>query len=200
MISETVEPTETLWNRFVRTFGGKQKAGANPYNLGFQRDIQWFQRAEVALSLLQSIGPVNSVADIGCADQKIGVLLKSKGIQAVYQGLDIVPQSPEVIACDIRRDDLPSYFDVAMVLGVLEYVENPTAALARLRPKVGHLIVSHVAREQNLNVTLEKQARLGWTTFVHTQAFEEMLTSAGFQVKTSVLTPDQRTRVWLCVA
>jgi 2-polyprenyl-3-methyl-5-hydroxy-6-metoxy-1,4-benzoquinol methylase len=192
-----------LWERLKSLFKSntKAKAGETRYNLDRQDERHWAERATMAADLLAIASkstPIRTVADIGCGSGKIGGFLSLLGLSVEYSGFDLVPQAGNVRQFDITRDSLPKRFDAVMLLGVLEYVDDAKVALQRVRPYTGLLIVTHAVKETRTGVTAKKQRKLGWLTFLTSEEFERVIVAAGFTVEKSALTPDQRTRVWVC--
>ena len=172
-----------------------------PFNCGDQAALAWRQRADACVELLKSLefpcDRLLSLADVGCGDQKLRHALQSHGVKCRYQGYDLLPQSPEVHCFDVRRDLLPDIHDVAVMLGVIEYVSNLPAVLATLARRVPHVIVSHVFRQNGL-YTAEHLAELGWLHHLSEEELGGILENNGFSVIERCTAPDTRTLLLSC--
>jgi hypothetical protein len=172
-----------------------------PFNCDDQGTLAWRQRADACVALLRSIvSPCDgllSLADIGCGDQKLRDALRVHGVQCRYQGYDLLPQSLEVHCFDVRRDSLPKIHDIAVMLGVIEYLRNLPEVLMALAPRVPYLIVSHVFRQNGL-YTAERLAELGWLHHLSEKELDGILTNSGFSVIERCIAPDTRTLLLSC--
>jgi len=133
------------------------------------------------------------VADIGCGDCKLRKLLDER--RFAYEAYDLMPQTSEVRALDIRLHGLPHDVDVAVLLGVLEYIDNPASVIRRLASQAGEIVVSHRAADLR-GVGWWQRRKRGWRTIMTTGDFERMLLDNGFAVNRRVTTPDGKTGVW----
>ena len=172
-----------------------------PFNCADQATATWFERAQVCADLVGSIpcqlGTPLSLADIGCGDQKLRNALEPRGLLFSYSGYDLLPQTPDVDMFDVRRDALPRKHDVAIMLGVIEYLADLATVLAGLARDVRYLVVSHVVR-QNDEYSAEHLTALGWLNHLAAGQLESMLKSSGFLVMDGRMTPDGKTKVFLC--
>jgi 2-polyprenyl-3-methyl-5-hydroxy-6-metoxy-1,4-benzoquinol methylase len=139
------------------------------------------------------------LADLGCGDEKLKSAIARRGLAIDYVGFDLAPQVAHIARLDIASDAIPAGFDIAALLGVLEYVADPVAALARLRQAIPLLVVSHVAPDTK-PIAGATRRKLNWVTVLTKAEFEAALARAGYAIIESRLTPDRRTRVWLCRA
>lgn len=183
----------------MKTAGHRHMHG--PFNCDDQETLTWRQRADACVGLLRSIvfpcDGLFSLADIGCGDQKLRDALRMNGVQCRYQGYDLFPQSPEVHCFDVRCDSLPKIHDVAVMLGVIEYLPNLPEILMGLAPQVPYLIVSHVFRQNGL-YTAERLAELGWVHHFSEKELDGILTNNGFSVLERCTAPDTRTLLLSC--
>lgn len=179
-------------------------AGLPPrFNCGEQRAEPWLQRAAAAADLLATL-PVTTrgdavLADIGCGDQKLERALRARGLAIRYRGYDLHPQAPEVQLFDIATADLPGHHDVAVLLGVIEYLPAVAAVLSRLARQVPALLVSHVVRDGD-HYDAARLRELGWRNHLTIAECEVLLDGAGLRVVAQRSTADRRTVLFLCVA
>ena len=171
------------------------------FNCGDQDTLTWRQRADVCVDLVvkrdRSASSQGSIADIGCGDQKLRVALRARGVTCRYQGYDVLPQDPEVESFDVQRDVLPIGHDLAVLLGVSEYLEDLDGVIGSLARQVPYVIVSHVLRQHDY-YSPERLAELGWRNHLSESETHELLGRNGFAVIEARFAPDQRTLVLLC--
>ena len=172
----------------------------HPFNCETQQGEKWLARAQIAADLVASVatGPI-SVADLGCGDRKMKAALEDAGLEVDYHGFDLMPQSESVERLDIQHDPMPGPFDVALLLGVLEYVPDVVSVLRRVHRTAPVLVVSHL-RGDDAYFTARLARRQKWRTVLERRNFESHLAEAGWSIAETRLTPDQLTILWLCRA
>ncbi|MBK8101488.1 MAG: methyltransferase domain-containing protein [Planctomycetes bacterium] len=179
-------------------------AGPPPrFNCGEQSAEPWLQRAAVAADLLASL-PVTAradavLADIGCGDQKLERALRARGLPIRYRGYDLHPQASAVQRFDLATQELPGRHDVAVLLGVIEYLPAVADVVARLARQVPALLVSHVVRDGG-HYDAARLRELGWQNHLTSAECEAMLADAGLRVFARRHTADRRTVLFLGVA
>lgn len=175
--------------------------GARFYNCGRQGARSWWERTDVAVELvaqaLQGKSARARVLDFGCGDEKVGAELARRGLDVDYAGFDLHPQSPRVRQLDLARDAIDDRADVAVVLGVFEYLEDPVAVMRRIAAAAPVLVVSHAASDLGRAADFDPKS-LHWVLYVDRATFERHLASAGFRVEQRRVTPDGKTALWLC--
>ncbi len=88
---------------------------------------EWEGRAAVAREYLDGAA---SVVDIGCGKMTLKRLLPDS---VRYQGVDIAPRDETTIVLDLNAQTLPDLdYEAAVVLGVVEYLDDPDAFFTRL--------------------------------------------------------------------
>ena len=180
----------------------RERAGGRSFNLHQQTDHSWHDRTARSIQLLSrvSMPPGRAslrLADIGCGDLKLREALS--GSPFSYEGFDLLPQSPEVRQFDVQKEALPDGYDVAVLLGVTEYLEDLEATLRRLAGEVPHLLISHVVREEGKPPS-RSCGNLRWRTRWTRGEMEAALARAQFAIVESLLTADGATRLWLCAS
>ncbi len=185
---------------FSKVFRRKAASSA-PFNLHEQDNAAWKDRARIAADMVANLPleghrPVK-LADIGCGDCKFAAEIGARMGEVLYRGFDLLPQSPEVQRYDISTEDLPESFDIAVLLGVLEYVEDVPAALERLRRSVRHLVVSHSVKDARPDPE-RSMRRLKWKTLMSEEEFSTALENAGFSIADRRLTANGKTVIWAC--
>jgi hypothetical protein len=169
------------------------------FNLDSQDSRSWRERAAIAAEFLgRAAGPAKAlrVLDIGCGDCKLQGALLESGLAADYVGYDLLPQSAAVRALDISANELPEKGDAVVSLGVVEYLDDPGAALKRFSRAAPWLVISHAARDLR-SVRAKTAGRLNWRTYMTVAEFERALGGAGYDLVDRRTTPDQKTCVWL---
>lgn len=165
------------------------------FNIDKQQGKNWMRRASVAAELVTSAVHLGSfIADFGCGDQKMRSLLSGYR----YQGFDLLPQAPDVQRFDLAADPIPSGFDAALLLGVLEYFTDIEAILRKLRDAAPRLIVSHLHPDDGAfppTVVEEK----GWLSVLPRGEFENRLRGAGWRIGAARMV-GQLQIVWLADA
>ena len=84
-----------------------------------------------------------SVVDFGCGDKSV---LNYQTFRE-YIGLDRAATADIQIDFDIDTITLDKHYDVGLVLGVLEYIKDPTAFVRAIRPFADRFIIMVLARD-----------------------------------------------------
>ena len=164
-----------------------------PFNLRNQKGSNWNNRAILAAELIRKFAlPGDSIADFGCGNEKLKEALQQ--FRCSYQGFDLMPQSKHVIRLDLLSDPIPSNFDVAVLLGVLEYIPVvPT--LQKL--SIPLLVVSHLYPDEGAFPS-SIIAKAGWRNVLRKAEFENALKEANYEVIEAIRTPEKMQYVWIC--
>ena len=183
-----------------RLFPGVTGGGSRFYNCSRQGARSWWERTDEAVDLIEKAiadigGRSPRVLDLGCGDGKVAVELARRGIAVDYQGFDLHPQSAEVRRLDLANDAIEAQGDVAVVLGVLEYLADPAVVLGRVAEVAPRLVVSLAASDLDRPVDFDP-ASLNWVYYVDRATFEARLDEAGWRIVERRVTPDQKTAVW----
>lgn len=176
-------------------------AGARPFNLHEQCARGWAERAEVCAGLVARLveraGRRLKLSDLGCGDTKLRQVLTARGVDVDYAGFDLLPQHPEVRLLDLTRDDPPPGADIAVMLGVGEYLPNLAQVLQKVAASSRWLVFTHVLRGKT-PISAKRLAELGWTNHLDAPALEALVARAGLEVIERRLTSNRRTVVLLC--
>lgn len=171
------------------------------FNCKDQNAETWSGRAEICADMLAHIqtliGDSLDVADVGCGDMKLKRSLDRRGTPCRYDGFDLIPQSNEVKPFDLRRDRLPRSYDVATLLGVIEYIEPLDNALAALAEQSDYVVLSHVIKQDD-SYPPAKCRELGWINHLTQDELESKLGRAGLLISESCLDPEGKTLLMLC--
>ena len=176
-------------------------ASVTAFNCADQTTPTWRQRADVCAELLTVLVPARGMplqlADIGCGDQKLRDSLRARGVSMDYTGYDLLPQTSDVHRFDVRSDLLPRQHDVAVMLGVIEYLQDLPVALGRLARQVPYLVLSHVIRQGD-TYTPDMLAKLGWVNHMERSELEAQLARSGYAITAQRMAPDGRTMLFAC--
>jgi hypothetical protein len=142
---------------------------------------QWPRRAIAALGLVRDLPLAEDavVADVGCGRQTLRALMPTSWR---YHPFDSLPRTPDTVVCDFDHGLPAGRHDVAFMLGVLEYLAQPLAAVAHL---VGHsrwAVVSycHFAGDEQRN-------RQGWKNNLSHEEITTAVSAAGGAVLRDVV-------------
>lgn len=169
------------------------------FNLSDQSQLTWLERAELCLDLIRSIDDLPkraTLADVGCGDKKLEIALRNAHLDLRYSGFDLHPQSMDVQMLDITCNALPGYYDVAVLLGLTEYLPDLTGTLASLQSHCRYLVLSHVVADISA-YTPEDLQRLGWLNHKTEAEITELLARTGYLCLRNAVSADRRTVLWL---
>ncbi len=171
------------------------------FNCDLQIAPSWMRRAEVAAGLLAGACADGqrrwSLADVGCGDRKLRTALTTRTLPIDYVGFDLHPQSPDITRFDAAADSLPRPFDIAVMLGVTEYLPDLPSALRRLSDRADQVLLSHVVAERS-DYSPTQLDELGWINHLTTTAFEALLADVGLHPIDRVWIDDDRVLLVLC--
>lgn len=176
--------------------------GNRPFNCVDQLTATWRQRADLCVELISASNPAKGellIADIGCGDQKLRDALAQTGIRFSYYGYDLLPQSADVEKFDVCSDALPAGYDIAVMLGVIEYLEGLPEVLSQMAKQVPHLVVSHVVQQGDV-YSAGRLLELGWINHLSEVSLEGLLLRCGFAISARRMTPDGRTLLLACTS
>ena len=125
--------------------------------MGSQAEEAWVHdRCRLAASMIDNDA---NVADLGCGMQ---VLREHLPPSTPYTGYDLGAMHPDNVHLDL---DAPFRLDeahtTAVLLGVLEYLDDPVQALASARATVGTIVVSFVCAHNASDDDLARRVDLG---------------------------------------
>lgn len=188
------------WDAYLAPLEQSAPQPPASFNLQSQDKHAWLDRAEKCAELLATFsegrpGTVR-LSDLGCGDQKLKRALAQRGLDVEYRGYDLMPQSAEVEAVDLERSLPQTPADIAVVLGVIEYLSDPGAFFKRLASHARAAIISHVTRS-GAKYSKRDLKKLGWRNHLSAAEVEVLLAGAGWAVQARRKTEDGRTDLWL---
>ncbi|WP_428311971.1 glycosyltransferase [Hydrocarboniphaga sp.] len=155
------------------------------------------QAAQLVIELLEGQTFSRRVADIGCGTCRLREALARLGTPCEYRGYDRLPRSADVTAFDPERDRLPQPCDVAVMLGVSEFLPSLVETLQRLRQDAAALVISHTLGDRPRSA--DELQRIGWHNYLSRADFEKQLAQAGWLAQRPLGSDDGRSLIWACV-
>ena|SRR5690349_8642374 len=145
-------------------------------------DADWEPRTR----LIATFVPKGSrVIEFGAGTRRLETYLDPS---CQYVPSDIADRGPGTFICDLNRRPLPTLdcFDTAVLIGVLEYVQNVPSVLDWLARHVSHCAVSYVcARSAPHTFAALRDAlgrlRMGWMNSYREQDLLAMFEARGFR-------------------
>lgn len=104
-----------------------------------------------------------SVVDFGCGDKSV---LKYQTFRE-YLGLDIAPTADIQINFDTEPVKLDNHYDVALVLGVLEYLKDPAEFVNSIKNYADRFIIMVLERDT---------VKVGWKNAFTYKSLNELVT------------------------
>jgi hypothetical protein len=150
---------------------------------------KWSRRSRLAAAFIR---PGSSVMDVGC-----GPHMALRGFLpagCTYQPVDLMAWTPDTIIADLSKGQFPRghTFDVVVILGVLEYLENVEFVLSAARAVGRSALVSyHPARPFSTG-----RSAKGWRSHYGRRTFRRLIADAGWTLSTETVIPDSRQRLY----
>lgn len=145
---------------------------------------QWWEaRTETAAGFIPN---GSRVIEFGAGRRSLGRYLDPS---CTYAPSDIVDRGPGTIICDLNQRPLPDFgtdvYDVAVLMGVLEYVRDVPAVLDWLADMVPVVVLSYVcvtADRRSLRGMRDKASRLrvGWMNSYREEELRSLFRERGF--------------------
>ena len=135
---------------------------------------EWSERAALAADWLST---ARSVADLGCGAMTLERYLAP---QQKYVPVDLVARDERTVVIDLERDGLAEIgAEACALLGVLEYMFDVPALLAKLHRAFSHVVASYnVAASGRIDSRLEH----GWVNHYEAVQLRALFSEAGFLV------------------
>lgn len=111
----------------------------------------WSGRNRKIAKLLHDSRFRGSILDLGCGDKDVLRYLRPKQQPTEYLGLDRVPPADIIIDFNTQTYAPPKVYDLGLVLGVLEYLEDPWNFLEHYKQYANRWIIltSYSQRKPN---------------------------------------------------
>lgn len=137
----------------------------------------WLDRSRTAASLIPD---GTAVLEVGTG---LGQFRDGLGPRCTYVGCDLQPVVEGIAAVDLDSERLPSgSYEVSVCLGVLEYLHEPVAALAKLAEAAPRLILSYCCRSVSPEEALNPRREMGWVNDLSENELIRELAALGLRV------------------
>ena len=148
---------------------------------------RWLNRApsnlEVESRMLRAaklIAPSSRVLDIGCGTRALRDMLPEG---CTYVGSDVIARHPDTIVANLNMAEFPlGEFDVALLLGVVEYLENPIFAFRSARRQSSRLIFSYTYDRLWTRRRIARWEKIGRMNFMRDWELDHLLRATGWQI------------------
>jgi hypothetical protein len=164
---------------------------ANKWDMVDSYDKAWIKRAEFALNLLPD--DIHKIFEFGCGPYLGISKLLDSGFY--YQGSDRISWTKEAISIDLEDRDWEKNgvfankdFDVAVLLGVLEYVSDAPAFIRKAGSLFPNLLLSYCTK--NDGAIIDERRNNGWVNDFSLIEVIEFLGSNSWIIKTATLYED----------
>ena len=173
-LSETAQYAKD-WKSYSKAAESRAKFMASPERA--TNDQYSSRRCELAAAWLPDDG---RIADVGCGPQM--VLRRLIDPRIAYVPADIRGWSPEVVVIDLDRVEFPpGRFDAVAMLGVLEFLQRPGAALRRARRASDTLIASY--SHPRKGASKQSREERGWISSLTENALSTLFARQGWAVQ-----------------
>ena len=157
-------------------------------------DPEWDPRT---VKLAEWIKPGESVLEFGAGRRVLEKILPEG---CTYTPSDIVDRGEGTIVCDLNNDALPTFpkHDVAVLSGVLEYVNDIPRLFLWLRNSCDTIIFSYAVSDDYLKTAAVTSRRLlsrranGWVNDFTAKQIEEIIVVCGFKCENIAMCMKQR--------
>jgi len=155
-----------------------------------ERQAEWDDRAEKAVALLMDhrnawrseTGRPVSIADFGAGNERLRSILESRLPGEVeYHPYDLHPQLPTTQRLDVSQGLPDRSFDVAICLGLLEYLPSIPDLARELKAKCHFVLISYVISDSPVAMPYDGRVHQGWITHMTEMEIEETFAEAGFR-------------------
>jgi Methyltransferase domain len=169
-----------------------------------EKQSEWDDRAETALALLvdhrDELPESPEIADFGAGNERLRTLLDSRLTGELnYHPYDLHPQLPTTRSLNVSQGLPDRKFDLAICLGLLEYLPSIPDLARDLRAHCHFALVSYVTSDSPVAIPYDNRLQHGWTTHLKGEEIEESFREAGFQLLGSGNSDGGATTLWLWV-
>jgi hypothetical protein len=170
-----------------------------------EKQSEWDDRAEKAIALLMEhhdawrpvSGPA-AIADFGAGNERLRPLLESRLEGEVeYHPYDLHPQLPTTQQLNVSQGLPARDFDVAICLGLLEYLPSIRDLTRNLQATCRFVLNSYVTSDSAGAIPYDDRLRQGWTTHMTAAEVEQAFDAAGFRLAGRSNAEGVTTTVWL---
>ncbi|HWC49144.1 MAG TPA: methyltransferase domain-containing protein [Solirubrobacterales bacterium] len=174
-----------------------------------EKQSEWDGRAETAVALLVDLcnewlpEPRRGaeIADFGAGNERLRPLLDSQlGGEIQYHPYDLHPQLPTTERLDVSQGLPDQSFDLALCLGLLEYLPSVPTLARDLRAHCRFALVSYVTSDSPVAIPYDDRLQHGWTSHLKGEELEASYREAGFRMLGSGTSDGEATTLWLWAA
>ena len=171
-----------------------------------EKQSEWDDRAETALALLTNHRDAwrpdpqhpAKVADFGAGNERLRPMFESRFADEVkYYPYDLHPQMPTTQRLNVSQGLPDNNFDVAICLGLLEYLSSIPHLARALRSTCRVALISYVTSDSAVAIPRDDRVRQGWTTHLKAGEIERIFTEAGFHLQGRGNSEGVATTLWL---
>jgi hypothetical protein len=153
----------------------------------------WRRRAEFAARFVK---PGVAILDVGCGEMWVERTFKPSR----YIPVDLTSRDERTRVIDLDEAELPAEWlaeaELVVMLGLLEYLEDPARQLAAVARAGRPLLCSYNTMEYSAD--LDERRRHGWVMDVDIEGFEQLVRRLGFRVVSRHIYADSQP-IWLLV-
>lgn len=167
---------------------------------------EWDERASAAALLLfdnrsaweEATGRPVAIADFGAGNERMRALLAATlTVDHTYHPYDLHPQAPTTTKIDVATGLPDREFDIAICLGLLEYLPSIPAIAASLRAHCRFALISYVTSDSPVSINRREREEHRWTTHATDAELQADFEGAGFSPIASTRSDRDATTIWL---
>jgi hypothetical protein len=182
------------------------RAGRARRRFNCLKQEEWDERAVTAIDLLLASretwkgvsGSPPAIADFGAGNERLRSLLEAALPEpADYRPYDLHPQHPTTTRLDASRGLPDVEFDIAICLGLLEYLPSVDDLARELARVCRFALVSYVTSDSPAAITEKERIEHGWRTHLRGEEVEAAFAAAGFRSVGERRSDREMTTIWL---
>jgi hypothetical protein len=167
---------------------------------------QWDERASTAAMVLaqnrstweKATGRPVSIADFGAGNERMRSLLDATlGVDHTYHPYDLHPQLPTTIQLNVVEGLPDRDFDIAICLGLLEYLPSIPALATSLREHCRFALTSYVTADGPASIDRPEREQRNWSTHATETDLQADFAAAGFERIASTRSDNEATSISL---
>jgi hypothetical protein len=195
-----------VWRRLFSPTSQLTREGRARRRFNCGKQEEWDERAATAMALLQTHredlrrddGAVLAIADFGAGNERLRDRLSAAlSEDHEYHPFDLHPQLPTTQRLDVAAGLPDRRFDVAICLGLLEYLPSVPPLARSLHDSCRFALVSYVTSDSPVAISRRDREAHAWTTHLGASEVEAAFTSAGFAALDGSESDGRATRLWL---
>jgi hypothetical protein len=195
-----------VWRRLLSPTSQLTREGRARRRFNCGKQGEWDERAEAAMALLQAHrevlrrddGAGLTIADFGAGNERLRDRLPAvlpEGHE--YHPFDLHPQLPTTQRLDVAAGLPDRHFDLAICLGLLEYLPSVPPLARSLHDSCRFALVSYVTSDSPVAIDRGDREAHAWTTHLGGDEVEAAFAGAGFAALGRSESDGRATRLWL---